>query len=205
MKKIIICSIPMKKGPEKSVYVADDVSLNVSDRAVIYPVNAFLEKNMKSDDEVKMILLIKRDAEGNYKENFGAFTKEILSINADINAKIEFKPLETDFVEKQVVYDKLMGMIVDEIDDGSCIIADITYGPKDVPIVLFTALNFAEKFLSCEIDKIIYGQADFVGGKATNTRICDMSSLYYLNSVTETICGDDPEKSRKILKSLLSL
>ena len=100
---------------------------------------------------------------------------------------------------------QLMGKIVDEIDNGSHIIVDITYGPKDLPIIIFTALGFAEKFLECEVDAIIYGQASFVDGHVVNTKICDMSPLYYLSSVTNTIKCDEPEKARKALKSLLSL
>jgi hypothetical protein len=95
--------------------------------------------------------------------------------------------------------------IVDEIDDKTHIIADITYGPKDLPIVLFSAMNFAEKFLECEIENIIYGQAVFKDGKPTDTKICDMVPLYYLNSVTNTIRSEDSTRARQMLKSLLSL
>ena len=65
--------------------------------------------------------------------------------------------------------------------------------------------NFAEKFLGCDIDNIIYGQANFVDGKPVNTKIWDMVPLFYLNTVTNTIHCDTPEKARKTLKSLLSL
>ena len=205
MRKIIICNIPMKEKTDKCAYTTDDLSLNISGREVIYPITAFLEKNLKSADEVKLLLLIKKDEAGNYQKNSADFVEEILCINKEIGAKIEHKYIETDFSEEQSVHEQLMGRIVDELDNGSHIIADITYGPKDLPIVLFSALNFAEKFLGCEIDNIIYGQASFVGGKPTNTKICDMIPLYYLNSVTNTIRCDDPEKARKMLKSLLSL
>lgn len=63
-----------------------------------------------------------------------------------------------------------MGRIIDEIDDESHIIADITYGLKDLPIIIFSALGFAERFLGCEIDAIIYGQANFVSGHVVNTK-----------------------------------
>ena len=98
-----------------------------------------------------------------------------------------------------------MSKIVDEIEDNSHIICDTTYGPKDLPIVLFSVLNFAEKYLKCDIDNILYGQATFVDGKPTDTKLCDMSPLYYLNSVTNTIRCDDPNKAREMLKNLLSL
>ena len=205
MKKTVICNITMKKDPEKCIYTTDDASLKISNREVIYPINAFLEKNLEKDDEIKVLLLIKKDENGNYQTNSAEFVKELLAINKDISAKIEHKFIETDFSEEQSVHEQLMGRIVDEIEDGSHVIADITYGPKDLPIVLFSALNFAEKFLSCEIDNIIYGQATFIGNKPTNTKICDMVPLYYLNSVIGAVRCDDPLKSRQILKSLLSI
>jgi hypothetical protein len=195
----------MKKNLDKCTYTTEDASLKLSNREVIYPINAFLEKNLEKDDDVKLLLLIKKDDAGNYQSNSAEFVKELLAINKDIGARIEHRFIETDFSEEQSVHEQLMGKIVDEIDDGSHIIADITYGPKDVPIVLFSALSFAEKFLSCEIDNIIYGQATFVDNKPTNTKICDMVPLYYLNSVIGAVRCEDPLKARKILKSLLSI
>ncbi len=98
-----------------------------------------------------------------------------------------------------------MKRLVDEIDTEAHIMVDITYGPKDLPIVIFSAINFAEKFLRCEIDNIVYGQATFKDNKVVGSVICDMIPLYCLSSVTNTIKCDEPEKARKMLKSLLEL
>ena len=69
MKKILFCNIPMKANTEKCVYVSEDLSVPVSNTPVKYPVNAFFEKTLKTDDEVKVILLVKKDEFGNYKKN----------------------------------------------------------------------------------------------------------------------------------------
>ena len=97
-----------------------------------------------------------------------------------------------------------MSRIVDELEDNAHILADMTYGPKDQTVVLFSALSFAEKFLGCDIDNIIYGQANFVDRKPVNTKIWDMVPLFYLNTVTNTLHCDDANKARKMLKTLLS-
>lgn len=205
MKKIIICNIPMKDTIDQSVYESEDASVSVSERAVRYPINAFVEKNLHSDDDLKILLLLKKDEIGHFHQNRLAFEEELNEVNSSIGAKVELVVIETDFSQEKAVHEQLMGRIVDEIDEGSQIIVDITYGPKDLPIIIFTALGFAEKFLECEIDAIIYGQASFVDGHAVNTKICDMSPLYYLSSVTNTIKCDEPKKARKALKSLLSI
>ena len=57
----------MKADVDKCVYTSEDYSLPVSDTPVSYPVNAFFEKTLKADDEVKAILLVKKDDFGYYK------------------------------------------------------------------------------------------------------------------------------------------
>ena len=195
----------MKANTEKCVYESEDMSIPVSDTPVKYPVNAFFEKTLKSDDEVKAVLLVKKDELGNYKKNVSECIEELMTVASVSGAKIEYKIIDTDFSESQSIHDKLLLDIVEEFEEGACITADITYGPKDLPIVLFTALNFGEKFFNCEIDNIVYGQASFVDGKAVNTKICDMIPLYYLNSVTNTVNCSSPERAKEMLKSLLSI
>lgn len=202
MKKTIICSIPMKKIVDKSVYEGEDLSIEVSATAVKYPINAYLEKNVSGEDDVKIILLVKKDEIGNYEKNKVEFEAELKEL---CKANIVITTIDTEFSQEQVIHEQLMGRIIDEIDDGSHITVDITYGSKDIPIVIFAVLGFAEKFLDCEIDNIIYGQASFKDGHVVNTKICDMSPLYYLSSVTNTINCADSSKARKTLKSLLSL
>lgn len=205
MKKTIICNIPMKEKVDLAVYVSDDKSLPVSDKEVRYPINSFLEKTMTSDDELKIILLEKKDEHDSCQNNADDFKLELGEANKNIGAKLSYTVIDTDFSQSRMVHEKLMGSIVDELEIGAHILVDITYGPKDLPIIIFTALSFAEKFLECKVDNIVYGQASFVHGKVVNTKICDMIPLYCLASITNTIHCVEPEKAKKMLKSLLSI
>ncbi len=205
MKKTIICDIPMKKGLSKCVYASQDRSVPSSSEAVIFPINTFLSNTLTTEDEVKVILLVKRDEAGQYKLNAEKFLEEFSAACEWKVASVDIKTIETDYSEERIVHEQLLGEIIDAIDDESHVIADITYGPKDLPIVLFTALNFAEKHLNCEIDNIIFGQVDFVNGQPTNAKLCDMVPLYTLNSVASEIRCDEPSKARRMLKALLSL
>jgi len=205
MKKIIFCDIPMKEKVDLSVYISEDRSLPASDTPVRYPVNAMLEKTASPEDEIKVVLLVKNDKYSFSKKNEAAFVEEINRAVSASGAKIDIVTVDTEFSQNKEVHERLMGRLVDEIEENSHIIVDITYGPKDIPVVIFAALGFAEKFLGCDIDNIVYGQASFSNGHAVNTRICDMSPLYYLSSVTNTIRCDNPENARKTLKTLLSL
>ena len=205
MKKVIICNIPMKESVDQVVYTSEDRSLSVSNRLVRYPVNALLEKTVTPEDEVKVILLSKNDEYSYSQQHTDEFITEVNQALAAANVTPSIRIIDTEFSQDKLVHEQLMGRLVEEIDEGSHILVDITYGPKDLPIVIFTAIGFAEKFLDCEIDAIVYGQASFVQGKAVNQKICDMSPLYYLSSVTNTIRCNEPGKARKTLNELLSL
>lgn len=205
MKKTIICNIPMRGNIDLNVYESNDESLPVSDDAYRYPVNSFLSQTIMSDDELKFILLVKRDGTNNYKDNVSNYKHEIESICNEKAISVDYKILETDFIETKETHSELLGRIIDAIDIESHIIADITYGPKDLPIVVFSALFFAENYLNCDIDNIVYGQALFEGNKVVKTKICDMNPLYYLSALSNTIKCDDPQKARRMINDLLSL
>ena len=59
------------------IYKSDDLSLITSDKAVFYPINAFLEKHLEKSDEVKVILLVKRDLQNASSQNVSDFIDEI--------------------------------------------------------------------------------------------------------------------------------
>lgn len=205
MKKTIICNIPMRKHIANTIYSSDDRTLSVSDKPYRYPINSLLSQTVNAEDELKIILLIKKDGNSFYEKNTADYKQEIDDICRTTGAKAEFVSIDTAFSQVKENHEQLMKRLVDEIDTGAHIMVDITYGPKDLPIVIFSALNFAEKFLKCEIDNIVYGQAAFKEDKVVGSTICDMIPLYCLSSVTNTIKCDEPEKARQMLGSLLEL
>lgn len=207
MDKTVICSIPMKKREDvvPSTYLSEDTSISVSKRKVRYPVNAFLENNVQKGTKLNVILLVKESEHSAGSENVKDFQEELETAVKDLNIGIKYTIIKTEFSQDKLIHEKLMELIVDQTPDGAHIIADMTYGPKDLPIVIFSALEFAEKFLNCEIEHILYGQAEFDNGSVVNTKICDMVPLFYLSSVTNLIHAGTPDKAREMLKTLLKL
>ena len=206
MKKTIICSLPFKKDVQKVYYEKNNISFEVADHPVRFPINSVLEKNVTDGDELKIILLVKHDKNNYYEDNKKMFIDELKDSIGSKNINIKTEELYTEFSEDREIHEKLLGDIIDKIEDCSDIIADITYGPKDVPIIIFAALNFCEKHLGCNIEGIVYGQAQFGENNIiTEGKMCDMSSLFFLNSLADTVECRDSEKSRQLLKTLLTL
>ena len=205
MKKTIICNIPMREDIAKIAYTSDDLSLPVSKEAFRYPILSLLSQTASAEDEFKVILLVKKDDNDFYKRNVEDFKNELDESLKNSGAKANCVIIDTEFAEEKAVHEELMLRIIDKIDEGSHIMADITYGPKDLPIVLFAALSFVDHHLGCEVDHIVYSQGKFKNDKVVSAKICDMSPLYYLSYVSNTIKCDDPKRSKQMLKSLLSL
>lgn len=204
MKKIIICNITMNDNLQKVAY-EDYTGNSIFKKNVKYPINSLLENIIAKDDDVKLILLIKDEGIKDFEKNKEVFLNEFKANFTGDSSKITITPIVTSFTQERRVHEELMGKIVNEIEENSKIYCDITYGSKDLPIIVFTALSFAEKFLNCDIEGIYYGQVNFVDNKPVNGKLCDMSPLYYLNSITNTIKCDEPDKAREMLKSLLNI
>ena len=93
--------------------------------------------------------------------------------------------------------------------------ADITFGPKSLPLLIFTAMQFGEKFYDCSIGNVIYLKAEFLNNveingvihnnviKEGSQLICDYTPLYLLNSFTNTIESVSGEKAIDAVKALL--
>lgn len=207
MKKIIFSTLPMKKTLNKMCYKVDGNSELAYEKEVIFPVNAVLARTLRKEDEVKVILVSKVDMEGNSAVNACFFEQELNVINEAIGAKIKYITIATPFVETKDTHEELLRELVANLEEGAELIADITYGPKPVPIVMFAVMNFAEKFFNCKIKNIVYGKVDFISGSTQplNPVLYDITPLYYLNSITNSMEYKNSSEAVEALDILLSL
>lgn len=210
MKKIVFTNLPMKKKLKAFKYFVDGNTDIDYDGEVIFPINAVLAKSMTKNDVITVVLIKKLDLEGNGDVNAGAFMKELNTINRNIGADINYRIIDTPFEEDRDTHEKLLREMIEEVKEKSLIYADITYGPKSLPIIVFSVLNFAEKFFNCEIRNIVYGKVDFITkengeSEPSNPILCDMTPLYYLNSVTNSMECKTGQDAKRILDNLLNI
>jgi len=205
MKKIVFCNIMMKERLNALRYNVNGNSTIEYDGEVIFPINGVLARMLKKDDDVKVVLLKKEDIDGNSDRNIVEYKKELDLINSGLGAKIEYKILSTPHDESREIQEKLFKEILNEFEEGAAVYSDITYGTKSLPIIMFSALNFAERFFKAEIKNIVYGKVDFgKDNKPYNPELFDMSALFYLNTIVNTIEGADSNSAKKILDAILS-
>ena len=206
MKKIIFCDIPMKKNMNAMVYAGTgNTNCNYS-KEVMFPINAILAESLKKNDDVRVILLRTLDKADNSGKNSGLFMQELDAINSEIGAKISYETLDSEFKETKDIHEKRLQNMLDKIEEHTEIYADITYGPKPLPMILMCVLSFAEKFLNCDVKSVVYGKVDFDdNNKPCNPELYDVTSLYYLNNLTSSMVADNGKDARQSLNEFFSL
>ncbi|GAB6091562.1 TM1812 family CRISPR-associated protein [Spirochaeta dissipatitropha] len=210
MKKFVISTIPLQ-DIDPLVYTPEANSKIDYDKAVRFPVNAVLASDLTSKDSVKVVLLTKDDVNGDSKRQAQNFRSELYGINNEIGADIEILEIDSPFEETKTIHDDLFRRLLDILEDDIEITADITYGPKTSPLILFCLLQFAEKFHAADIKNIIYGKVDFIDTEGTGVRraqngqLSDITSLYYLNSLMNSMDSSSATEAVKMLDTIFSL
>ena len=211
MKKIVFVDVPMKEinaGRDAQCYKATGNANCTCGGKVIFPLNAVLAEKLHRGDEVKVVLL--KTQTGRSEENARLFQQELDAINAGIGAKILYEAIDTDFVETKQNHEKRLRAMLSKIEEGAEIYADITFGPKPLPLVMMCVLSFAEKFFDADVKKIVYGKVDFVrhdDGKnyPENPELYDITSLYYLNNLMGAMEAKDGEDALRALDAFFAL
>ena len=212
MKKIIFITVPIstKKAEEPQQYkVMGNKNLEYSGK-VMSPINSILAKTLKKEDDVKVIYVKEQQKEKNDKHYEKIMQEELSNINKNIGANIEYKIICKAFEETQQSHGELLEALIDELEEKTEVSADITYGAKPLPFIIFNVLTFAAKFCNSDITNVIYGKVEFIEQpdgteRKENPTIFDLSQLYYLNSLSSTIKCKNMSEAREIIKKIINI
>jgi hypothetical protein len=211
--KIVFCTLPISRELIKGPGKVEGNPLIQYDGEVAFAVNAVLARTLKKDERAKIVLLSTHDADGNYIKYRNEFMMELHEINNSIGAKIlgpDF--IEMPFKETKEMFSETLRQIISCCKDNAEIIADVTFGPKLLPVILFYALRFSEKFFNTNIKYIVYRKIDFRKPNPENPElkpeapvIFDVTSFYYLNSLSEVMECESSSDAVKMLNTLLDV
>lgn len=205
MKKIVFASIPMQ-SVEPVVYKSKENKAIEYDKPVRFPINALLAKTMNKGEKIKVVRIL---TDGKFtKENADYQKKELDEINNKIDAEITYLEVSENFKETSNVLQSRFKQLVNVLEDDCKIYADMTYGPKTLTPVLFYVLGFAEHFFNADIKNIVYGKIIFNENKKVQedtAELFDVTSLFYLNSLTSVMKAPNGKAALKILDDFFAL
>lgn len=206
--KIVFVNIPMKKASEPKHYPVDGNSEIEYEGKVRFPINAVLAKSLKKGEPVKIVKFITKDSKDNYLENSRLFNEELNQLNQNIGANIQYKEIIEEYSEDLRTHENRFKKLIHELEEGADILVDITYGQKTLPILLFSALSFAEKFHNANIQNIIYGKINYDADNNIvdgSQKIYDITSLYYLNTLTASMEAPNGETAKEMIDNFFEM
>ena len=206
MKKIVFATIPMQEVKEGIVYKSVENKAIEYEKPVLFTVDSLLAKTLKSGDKVKVVRIV---TDGKFSDdNLRLQKKELEKINSEIGADISYVEVREAFSESNQVLHSRFRQLVNSLENGCEIYADMTFGPKTLTPILFYVLGFAEKFFNADIKNIIYGKVAFDKNKQPvpdTAEIFDVTSLFYLNSMASVMKAPDGDVALKMLDSFFEL
>ena len=205
MKKIVISTLPSDNRLVKRLYPVDGNSLIQVEEPIYFAVNSAMANNLQKDDDVKVILIGTTREDDCVKENAQKFMDELKHFNS-AGAKIREAVITRPFDESKTNFHELYESILDELEEDAELYVDVTFGPKTPVLLLFAVLQFAEKFFRCSIGNIVYSKVIFKKGTSEvipgSEMIYDITPLYLLNGITNTIECNDGQKAVQAIKAL---
>lgn len=179
MKKIFFVSISMLK-PENLVPVnyCFEGKDEMTEYKTCYPSIPMLEKNVKPEDDVKIIAVMTDDDNERSKENYRIFLQELdaLSSRIGITLQVAEKVIIPHNEDKQKLIALLKNLCA-AFEPESEVYMDLTYGTKVTSIELFTSLVYGAKVKNCNIRSVVYGKFNH-GENVTTGIIYDIRCLY---------------------------
>ena len=204
MKKIVFATLRMADDMKKKHYPVDGNSFIEYEGEVYYAINAVLAKTMKSNDEIKVVLIQTEGGDQAGEKNACLYKNELNSLNV-CGASITYVDIKSPFTENEEKFKKLYLDLIRTLEQDAELYTDVTFGPKSLPLTIFAVLQFGEKFFDCSIGNVIYLKADHAtvveNGisvnriKPNSQKICDYTPLYMINRITNTISAKTGEKA----------
>lgn len=178
MKKIFFVSISMLPVDKLTpVYYRFEGEEKAADYKSCYPSILLMERNIKADDEVKIVAVRTDDDNERTAANFEVFEKELAALS--LRTGISLSVAETVTVPHNEDKAKLITMLKELsaafIRDAE-VYMDVTYGTKVTAIELFTSLVYGAKVKNCEIMSVVYGKFDH--GDTADGTVYDIRPLY---------------------------
>ena len=213
MKKTVFVTIPIQaiegKGwdPQGYIYTFNENKKCEYNNKVHFAVNGFLAKTLNKGDEVKIIQILIKSSKSNAVRNAEIQQQELDELTKNIGATIDYETIISDYDESGKTIEKRFRELIGVLEENRQIIMDMTYGTKTLIPVLYYVLGFAEKFFNADIKNILYDKAEFEDGHPVpgTCELYDVTSLYYLNSLTSVMEAPDGKTALARLDKFFAL
>lgn len=203
MKKIVFVTLMMADAMHKRHFPVDGNSFIEYPGETYYAINSVLAQTMKPEDQIKFVLIQTKGGDNAGAQNIALFKDEIENLNT-CGATLSYEVITSEFVENKDKFKSLYTKLIKTLENDAELYADITFGPKSLPLLVFSTMQFGEKFFDCSVGNVIYLKGEFKNNQFVegSQMIYDFTPLYMLNSFTSTIESSSGEIAISAVEAL---
>ena len=193
MKKYIF-ALPSEKA-EKCLYCYGESEMETS-----FPILLPISQTAEKDELINITLLISENSSVS-SGNFLRLMMELKELAGDIGFKYDLTEIRIAGEETPEKQKRVFEALIETLRDGDSIFADITFGHKAIPIIIFTALSFGYKLCqNTEVSSVFYADRSL-----EIPVIHDISTLFYMESVIHSVSQSVPDDPLPIIKRILNM
>lgn len=206
MKKFITyVSMQPESNLNKLNYKPVDSDDLRADMDVYFPVSVLVGSYAKAGDSVSVICIME-EGNPNIKINFETLKKELESICSGNGVSFDIVPVYTDKEERASSHLKTFKNLIEAIQSKDEIYACCTYGTKPIPVLEMMAMNYAYRVRdNASVNAVVYGKVDREGKKIKGAYLYDITSLFYMNQIVNSLAEQKVKDPDRIMKNLLGI
>lgn len=202
MKKFI-ATIP--RQPENrlhdDIYLAADNKKLENNIRTCFPILLLINAFCELGDDIVVEAIYAEDY-GDCKLNYARFASALDNIckNKGITYKLNTVNIPVD--ESTNTHLESFSKLIERIENGDKLYADITYGTKPTPIVEMMALSYGIQTKDdVSVECICYGEMDH---NLMKLRIYDVTSLFYMDEIVNSLAKMKIHNPSEVIKSLIN-
>lgn len=212
MKKFITTIPPMQRpwNLKNGIYTAVNNERLCCDFETCFPVLPLIKGYSEENEEIEIIAIFAddpercRDKETDLdisRANYDRFKYHLDKYLSNINYKIN--EITTKYDETVETHLNTFTKIIEQINEGDTVFADITFGTKPLPIIEIMALNYALRVKKdVQVECLSYGGYNFNTGKMG---VFDVTSLLYMDEIINNMAKMNVENPLEMIKDILKL
>lgn len=199
MKRIYITAIPLDSNFAIAPYAAQAANYQQTYTAPsCYPITPIIADTARPGDEITVLAV--RQKNSPRSDNLDAFRRELDTLGTPCT----LIDVTTPENQQRDALLTLFETLTDAMQDDACYYADATFGTKTYPLVLASALRYAEKILDdTEVCGIYYRELTRENGQVKTARQYDISTLFTLDGIVDMAAGEDIADKRAFIKLML--
>ena len=203
MKRIYFTAVPLESNflLEPQPLHPVNFSLNTAMTQSAYPILPVIDATLAPGDEGIVVAVRQQNSPRN--QNMEILRRELEALPRRNWTLRELVVPERQ--QKDLLLD-LFARLIDCMEDDACYYACMTFGTKTFPVVLFSALSYADKICrNTQIGGIYYREILRSQGQNRTANLYDVTALFTLNALVDLVAGMEGSDKDKMIRQMLEL